>query len=230
MEAYSYYLRGVEDYDKNDYNGARRHLEKAVEIDSTFAMAYLYLSMVYASMQMGINTEIVEKAMRYAGHATERERLYIESFNARVIEEDREKTVRILEDLVRKYPKEKRGYFWLAWQAENESRHEDAIALYKKALALDASFIVALDQMGFIYTYMGEYERALDYYERYVAASPGDPNPLNGIGRIYILMGNLDRAMANVTEAWAVEPKSLLFTTARSFGWTGGLVPCRLRD
>ena len=44
MEAYNYFLRGRDDYEKFFYQDAQKFLRKAVEIDPTFAVAYLYLA------------------------------------------------------------------------------------------------------------------------------------------------------------------------------------------
>ena len=46
MEAYNYFLRGRDDYEKFYQADARKFLEKAVSIDPTFAVAYLYLGKV----------------------------------------------------------------------------------------------------------------------------------------------------------------------------------------
>jgi serine/threonine protein kinase len=43
IEAYNYFLRGREDYEKFYFDSAQRFLEKAVELDSNFALAFLYL-------------------------------------------------------------------------------------------------------------------------------------------------------------------------------------------
>ncbi|MBA7676344.1 Serine/threonine-protein kinase PknD [subsurface metagenome] len=47
MEAYNYFLRGREDAEKFYFDDARKFLERAVDIDSNFATAYLYLAPIY---------------------------------------------------------------------------------------------------------------------------------------------------------------------------------------
>ncbi len=207
MEAYNYYLRGVEEFDKHYNTDACRFLEKAVAIDSTFAMAYMYLGWVYGKMSdRMVSDEAYEKAIRFAAHATERERLYIESRYALIIENDVGKHVRLLEELVRLYPKEKRGYEWLAIQAGNKNRLEDAISLCEKALALDPGYASCLNQIAYLYARKGDNPKALDYFERYAAASPGDANPLDSMAELYFRMGDIGRAIEKYREAIEVKP------------------------
>lgn len=207
MEAYNYYLRGVDEYNRHYYEDARRDLERAVDIDSTFALAYMYLASSYGYLRDRTSQdETYRKAMRYANHATERERLYIDSKYASAVENDDEKNTALLEELVRKYPKDKWGYVWLAVAAQDEKRFEDAIAWHEKALALDPLYAESLNHMGYIYADMGEYEKAQEYLERYAAAAPGDANPYDSMAEIYYMMGDLDRAIYNYKKA--IEVKS----------------------
>ncbi len=83
IEAYNYFLRGREEYVKFYYADAVRFLEKAIELDSTFAMAYLYLGRAHASRDniRARNANYV-KAKQYSMRATEKERLCIGAFYA----------------------------------------------------------------------------------------------------------------------------------------------------
>jgi len=208
MEAYNYYLRGVDEYDKFYYDDARRFLDRAITIDSTFAMAYVYLASTYGYLKDRVSrNEMYEKAMRYGEHATERERLYVEARYATVIENNQEKKRRLLHELIRKYPKEKRGYLQLAMDARDENRHHEAIEYLRKALVLDPAFAPALNMLGYEHLSAGNYGEALEYLERYAAASPGDANPFDSMAEAYLDMGDLEQAVAKYREAVEVEPE-----------------------
>jgi tetratricopeptide (TPR) repeat protein/predicted Ser/Thr protein kinase len=197
MEAYNYYLRGVDDGNKFYFTDARRLLEKAVEVDSTFAMAYLHLAITCDRLNdFASSKEAYERAMRHAERATQRERMYIEAGYASDREEDSEKSSRILQRLVREYPKEKTAYFWLGTQALWRRQYDVAIANLEKVLSLDPMEAPALNQLAYVHIKTGEYDRALEYLERYAAASPGDANPLDSMGELYFRMGELDRSIA----------------------------------
>ena len=51
MEAYNYFLQGREEFEKRYFDDSRKFLEKAIELDSTYAVAYLYLARVYDNLK-----------------------------------------------------------------------------------------------------------------------------------------------------------------------------------
>ncbi|UCF79050.1 MAG: protein kinase, partial [Candidatus Eiseniibacteriota bacterium] len=89
MEAYNYFLRGRDEYEKFYFEDAHGFLEKALEIDSTFAVAHLYLAQIEGMMgSTDRRDESFEKAKAYSEKATEKERLLIDAAYANVIEAD----------------------------------------------------------------------------------------------------------------------------------------------
>ncbi len=111
MEAYKYFLKGRELYDKNYNDDACKQFEKAIELDSTFALAHLYLAWVYGNLRYVAKEEkAYEKAKTFSEKATEKERLYIEADYAGRIENLPEKRFNILKQMDKKFPKEKEAY------------------------------------------------------------------------------------------------------------------------
>ena len=207
MEAYNYFLRGREDYEKWYYEDARRFLEKAIEIDSTFASAYLYLSWVYDWLNdYKKSNGALKKAKAFSDKVTEKEKLYIEATYATVIEDDSEKSLRIREQLTAKYPREKRVHVNLARYYEKKGLNHRAIEEYNKALELDPNYGVALYKIAYRYADIGDYAKAIEYFKQYAAVSPGDANPFDSMGDLYFQMGQLDEALAQYKEALFVKP------------------------
>jgi len=203
MEAYNYFLRGRDDAGKLYFEDAKKFLEKAIEIDSTFAAAYFSLSHVYAwLLDYKASAHARAKALAFADSATEKERLYITGY----FEEDAEKGFRIFEQLTAKYPKEKWAYFYLGTGYAEKELYHKAIEEYNKALELDPNWGTALNVLAFTYAEMGDYAQAIECFERYAAVSPGDANPFDSMGDLYFRMGQLDRALAQYKEALFVKP------------------------
>jgi tetratricopeptide (TPR) repeat protein len=131
MDAYNYFVRGRDDYEKFYYDSARQFLEKAVELDPTFAVAYLHLAWAYGELgNIKARNEAYKKAKTFAAQATDKERLYIEAYYARTIERDPEKRFRILKQIVEKYPKEKRVHYDLGFYYESKNMINQAIEEY----------------------------------------------------------------------------------------------------
>jgi len=207
MEAYNYFLRGRDDYEKFHYADSRRFLEKAIAIDPTFAVAYLYLGKAASALfDAKAQIEAYEMAKKYSEKATEKEKLHIESYYAGVIERNPEKRLRILLELAEKYPKEKVFHSELGGIYSNRNRRAEAIAEYEKALALDPDFGFAVNQVAYDYARIGDFDKALRYFERYAAINPGEPNPIDSIAELYLRMGKLDEAEAKYKEALEIKP------------------------
>jgi serine/threonine protein kinase/Tfp pilus assembly protein PilF len=207
MEAYNYFLRGRDDYEKFYNADARKFLEKAVELDPTFAVAYLYLGKVAGELyDTKAETEAYEMAKKYSAKATEKERLYIEAMYARVIERDSEKRLCLLQELVKKYPQEKQFHYDLGFTYEGRRRYPEAIEEYEKALALDPNFGFVINQAGYVYAQIGDFEKAIQYFERYASINPGQANPIDSIAELYFRLGKFDQAKAKYQEALEIRP------------------------
>ena len=207
MEAYNYFLRGREDYEKWYYVDAQQFLEKAVELDSTFAMAYLYLAWTYdAVWNNKAKDEAYRKAKAFSGKASEKERLYIEAYYARTFEGSPEKKFRILKQIANKYPKEKRVHYFLGDYFRNRNLLNEALQEFNLALELDPDYGIAIMRLAYIYSDLEDYEKALEYFRRYASILPGDADPISSIGDLYFQMGRLDDALAKYKEAIEVKP------------------------
>jgi serine/threonine protein kinase/Tfp pilus assembly protein PilF len=207
MEAYNYFLRGRDDYEKFYNADAQKFLKKAVELDPTFAVAYLYLGKVAGELyDTKAEIEAYEMAKKYSAKATEKEGLYIEAMYASVVERDSEKRLRLLQELVKKYPQEKQFHYDLGFIYDGRRRYPEAIEEYEKALALDPNFGFVINQAGYVYAEIGDFEKAVQYFERYAAINPGQANPIDSIAELYFRMGRFDEAKAKYQEALEIRP------------------------
>ncbi len=207
MEAYTYFLRGREAWQKFYFEDARQNLEKAVELDPTFAVAYLYLSRAYGRLDNPrARNEALEKAKDNSNQATERERLYIEAFYGGTIERNSEKYHLGLKEIEKKYPKEKEVYFLLGTYYRDRSLYDKSLSMYNKAFELDPSNGYTMNAIAYAYGYLGNYEKSLEYLEKYASVSPGDANPFDSMGELYFRMGKLDEAITNYKKSIEIKP------------------------
>jgi len=202
MEAYTYFLRGRQEVEKLSYKEARESLQKAVVLDSTFAAAYGYLAVAHRYViEIPASIEAIEKAKSLSLRSPEKERLLIEASYADYVEHDPAKECTLLEELVRKYPDEKRFHTYLGYSYYSLRRFSEAERELDRALELDPEFAPALNQLGYIYADQGHMKEAITALTRYAALSPGDANPFDSMGELYLRMGKLDEAVANYHEA-----------------------------
>jgi len=208
MEAYNYYIRGLEEWGRWHWDEARRYLKKAVQLDPEFVAAYYQLALAHdTSGDTKARDEAINKAKAYSANATEKERLWIEASYAFFIEKNPGKYYRILSDMGKKYPKDKEIHFRLGDYFQNvEKNYENAIEEYNKALSLNPDYVPALIYLGLLYTDLKNYEVALKLFEKYAALSPGDPNVADTMSWTNFLMGNVDEAIAKEKETLELNP------------------------
>lgn len=207
IAAYDYFLKGRDAFDKMYFDDAREYLEKAISLDSSFAVAWLYLSNTYGSLQ---NTQMrnsaIEKANIYSARATEKEQLTIKSVYARIIENNPGEELRILKELSSKYQKEKRIYYALGKWYCDHNRANEAISDLNKALDLDPEYSEALNQIAYQYMKKGMYDEALRNFRRYASLCPKDANPHDSMGDLLWQMGKLDEAIDEYSKALEIKP------------------------
>jgi len=207
MEAYNYYLRGKEEVGKLYPENARKFLEKAVELDPSFAMAYCQLGRAnYYLQNTKASTEAFKKAKSLSEKATEKERLYIEADYVWFIERNLEEAISIFTQIVKKYPKEKDPHMWIGFYYGQKKLFTEAIEEYNKALELDPNYGEVIMMLAYAYAEIGNFEKAIEYFKRYASVSPGDANPFDSMAEIYLKMGGLDEAIAKYKEALEVKP------------------------
>ncbi|MBE0558168.1 MAG: tetratricopeptide repeat protein [Proteobacteria bacterium] len=207
MEAYEQYVKGRLAYDNWDHVLARRHFERAVEIDTSFAFAYRYLSLSFSYLGLSeARDEACRKAYRHAQKATELERLHIEERYAWIIQHDRAKQIRILQEIAEKYPTDKEIHLALGIYYYSEDEVDKSVVVLTKVLALDPDFAEAHNQLGYAYAKLGNYEKALSSLEHYDSLLPDSPNPHDSKGEIFVAMGWYDRAIAEFDQALAINP------------------------
>jgi serine/threonine protein kinase/tetratricopeptide (TPR) repeat protein len=208
MDAYDYFLKGREAYEKFYQEEAKQNLEKAVEHDPQFAIAYLYLSRVYLELDSrgDERRDFLRKAKEYSEKTTEKERLYILAEYANSIERDAEKRILILKELIERYPNEKDAHFELGFIYQNRGLFAEAIEEYQKALQLAPADGFILNALGYAYSDASEYENAAECFQRYAALYPEDANPVDSMAEQYFRMGSLDEAIAKYKKVLEVRP------------------------
>jgi eukaryotic-like serine/threonine-protein kinase len=230
MEAYNFFLRGRGEYERLYYPDARKFLEKAVSIDSNFATAYLWLARTYGTLlEFSKMIHAIEKAKALSYRAPDKERLAIESRYATAVERNPQKRLTLLEELVRKYPREKRFHDELGQTYQGKNMVREAQLEYEKAIELDPNFASPTNGLAYMYAAQGYYEKAIQTLQRYAALSPGDANPYDSMGEMYLRMGNLNESIAKYGEAVRLQPsfyeayKNLAYVYALKEEWETAL-------
>jgi tetratricopeptide (TPR) repeat protein/predicted Ser/Thr protein kinase len=202
-EAYRYYLEGMDYFYKLYTEEAKRSFRKALELDSTFAMAYYWLAdMSNGEEQMAF----AAKAVQYSNKVSPKEKYYIECLEAG-ISGNREQEIKILKKIVEQYPDDKEGYFTLASIYQLQLMEFDSAAVYlNKAIAIDPLYKIAYNMLAYAYNELGDFEKSIWAINKYISLAPNEANPYDSRGDLYAYNGKLDQAIESYRKSLEMKP------------------------
>ena len=189
-EAYEFYLKGL-DRNQNFYHAeAIGFLEKAIELDSEFAMAYLQLFFSYEiSGEYVKSRQMIEKATLLKEYVSEREALIIE-INKNMGEQHNQALAdSLIEALYQEYPKSLEAHLYKARLAVRENDTEDAIKFYNNVVDIDEDYAPVYNILGYMYAELNRYDEAIENLKKYAKKAPGEVNPYDSIGEILSRVG-----------------------------------------
>jgi len=205
-EAFRYYLEGVELFRRHIWIEAEKALLKAIEIDSTFAMAHSRLGVIHYWYNNPEAKYHSANAMKYADHASQKERYFINSYDAR-INRDLPRSIETLQEIIEHYPEDKNAYLSLGLLKKHETREvEEALTYFKQAVELDPLYREAMNQLAYTYNELGRFEDAIEAINKYIEIAPDEPNPYDSKGEILAMNGRLDEAIASHVKAIELKP------------------------
>jgi tetratricopeptide (TPR) repeat protein len=169
-------------------------------------MAFFWLTLAYDQLgEAKARDDTIQKAKLHAENVTDREKLMIDSACAFYVENDMDKWANMIKVYTQKYPKEKRGHYWLGLYFDVNDKFDMSIECLNRALELDPGYGEALNQIAYCYSGLENYDKAIEYFEKYAEVSPGDPNPYDSMGEVYFTMGRLDESIAKYEKALEVD-------------------------
>ncbi len=188
------------------YPTALEHFERAVELDSTFALAWLRLGWraVVAGDLQGATTYL-QRAEKYSAAASQKDHLWIQAGLAQAARRTGE-AVGYLEELVAKYPDDKEAQAALGIRYRWLGRDADDIRMQEQVLRLDPYNIPALNELANQVALAGDEARADSLSLRYIELEPNQPNPYDTRGEILETFGRYEEARAMFREAVSLDP------------------------
>lgn len=205
-EALKYYKEGVELAEKFYDAEAINKLNKAIELDSTFAMAYYYLSRVNeGSGNLARAREMYEKALKHSGITTPLEWMYIGAWKY-ILDQDYTGAIKSYKKILEEYPKEKHALFVIGKTYRLMKKYQESIEALKELIRTAPEYAPAYNQLGYTYYEQGDNEKALEAFNKYAELEPEEPNPYDSIGDMFRAQGKFLEAIEQYKKALEVKP------------------------
>jgi len=173
-EAYRYYLEGIDHWQKLYLTEAERSFKRALEFDSTFAMAYYRLARLREGLEQ---QQLVAKAVEYSDRVSDKEKRYIRSLEILVLR-DYTGAIDELQKIVERYPEEKDALYMIGTVYYHYLPDlEAAVRYFNKVIEMDPLHKTAYNILAYAYDRMGDFDKSIWAINQYISIAPDEANP-----------------------------------------------------
>jgi len=235
VEAYQHYMKAQEAGRAGRVREALSELDATVALDSGFITALRdRIALAVGVNDTALTRRLRETLRRHADRATEFDRLDQDVLDANYAGE-RERSEALARALVRRYPRDPRGYQLLEGILAGHGQIDEALRVAIHAVELDSLAIKAgsgpcTQCAGFfnvvsLHTVLGDYRGAADWARRWIRAQPDAPAAWSALAWTYSFTQRPDSALPLMQravslsggDAWAVDELARMLMIARHY-------------
>jgi tetratricopeptide (TPR) repeat protein len=194
---------GMVHYENHRWNLALDDWNHAIKLDPKFAQAYVWICFTTADPAEEARDRA--RAEGLLNHVTAGERLLIrwmaDSHENRYLD-----GIVAMNDMLAMFPSDKRLNFLAGYWLFRQDQYDLSKKFTMRALALDANYATCYNQMGYIYSRLGDIDKALEFTAKYVQLLPSEPNPHDSYGEMLRFAGRYEEALQQYHLALKVDP------------------------
>ncbi|MFB3126248.1 MAG: tetratricopeptide repeat protein, partial [Candidatus Acidiferrales bacterium] len=206
LEAYRLYTQGVEAQVNFRTAEARDLLQKAVEIDPAFAMAYFHLSQISGFVgDVAAAEEHRRKTMEHLDRLPQRQRLLFQANQALFREGDGRKAIALAKELLAQHPDEEDAYSVLGSAYARLGQDDKSLEAFRRGVEALPNSGPLHNFYGYSLMAEGRYAEALRELETYARLKPEEANPHDSLGEAYLITGQPEKALDRYARALEVD-------------------------
>jgi tetratricopeptide (TPR) repeat protein len=205
-EAYKYYVEGRKYHNPGQYDLALEFMEKAVAIDSEFAMAYRAMAAVYRNWRdFPEARKYLDKALEFSDRLPVRDQYLIEG-DSYSIDNDFEKALEAYSKLLELYPDDYTGNNNVGVLYAARDDWDNAIKYYELAHKSEKKLIV-LTNLADHYDKKGLYDKTRELYLDYLENVSSEVQIYWRLAYNYVVGLEFDLALEEMDKAIALNPR-----------------------
>ena len=182
---------------------ALQNLRAAVKSDPQFAQAYMLIAhLTHDPEEQRVNRAA---AQRFAARASAPERLLI-TWLAKAQEGNYVPAIAAMNDVLSEFPQDQRLAFLVGAWLVNQQRYSQAVMVLERAVTLNPDYPAAWNELAYAYAFSGNFAKAFEAMDRYVALQPEQPNPHDSYGEILRMAGKFEGALQEYRTSIRLDP------------------------
>ena len=200
------YDEGVTHWQRFYYSEAQASFEKAIAADSNFALPWGRLAMLHMNtLDEASARQESARALTLSSRATEHEQLLVRLWYHRARYENT-RAATLADSLVTQFPSDPEGFLERGQLFEMEKNLEAAADMYERSVEADTGFALGVMSLGYVFSNLGEQDKAVGSMQRYIRMAPGAADPLASYADILVRAGRYDEALAQYRASLAIKP------------------------
>ena len=207
-QALQNYIEAVRFNQNYEGDKAIKSLERAVELDPEFGMAYVMLGNIYGGLNDYLKKyQYLNKAYELRDKLPEKDRLVAEGSLYLLKEKTIPQAVEVLRKAVERYPEDFQARYFLAFAldwVDIDLRIKELENLIYGQNQTKSNRVYNI--LTTLYCYKGEYSRARECYETMVNMNPPDAWDYDLLGHLFMLEKRYDDALREFEKAVALAP------------------------
>jgi serine/threonine protein kinase/Flp pilus assembly protein TadD len=207
VDAVVSFSRGLDFYEKGDYEQSKAFYLKAIDFDDRFALAYARLAENCSYLgQTSESAKYLQKAMSLRKNLSPREKWLIEGDYHNILENDFPRAIEAYQNLLSLYPDDKLALAHVGAVYRNIEEWDKAEECFERLRSLDPQSSLAVQNLCFIFEALGQYERAAGVLveNRGLFEAPEDFQV--GLAFCLFCQGLADRALEELGKAISLNP------------------------
>ena len=207
-EARKHYIKAAELEGFLKKDEAEGLYKKALELDSTFAMAHIKLGMLRDDFDK--RRLHVQKAMQYIDKLTEAEKLWVQGRNNFYGTQDGTSEYESFQELVKHYPEDENANYMFGFVNvhHGKSQPDSAIHYFKKAIKINPKIARQYSELAYAYMAKQDFENAENTIKDYISLLPTHENPRDTYAEMLMRDHRYEESITAYDEVLKINPNA----------------------
>ncbi|WP_298740738.1 tetratricopeptide repeat protein [uncultured Chitinophaga sp.] len=200
-------LRGHAYAEINEHEKALQDLALSLNADPSYWPAYRWRADLETDLEdFEAAIRDYDEALQYADSAADKETILVNRAVAKRLSGDHAGAAADFREALKYNPNSVCALENLGGLLPHMDQPQEAIACLEKAIQLDSTFEGGYGNLAYLYSNLGQYQKALDISNRLLSFKPGEAYALNNRGYIKYKLNDLQGALEDINNAINVLP------------------------